>query len=107
MLAQVLAALTEEPGLGKRPKKVGREQPLIVGKPAVARIYADWKRHPEVYESAQVEEFLARVSLDSGASDQQSSQHLLYLASAQAGMPIPRLPERGVDSAAPRPRRPP
>jgi len=46
-----------------------RDAPLIVGKPAVARIYADWKRHPEVHESAQVEEFLARVSLDSGPSE--------------------------------------
>ncbi len=40
-----------------------RDAPLIAGKPAVARIYADWRPHPEVNPDAQLREFDARVSL--------------------------------------------
>ena len=40
-----------------------RDAPLVAGKPAVARIYADWTAHPEVLPDAQVREFTARVIL--------------------------------------------
>jgi PKD repeat protein len=59
-----------EPGAGNLACHVFqtvRDAPLIAGKPAVARIYADWKLHPEVHESAQVKEFSAKVILESGA----------------------------------------
>jgi hypothetical protein len=38
-----------------------RDAPLVPGKPAVARIYASWQRQPDVVESAQVDQFSARV----------------------------------------------
>jgi hypothetical protein len=40
-----------------------RDAPLVKGKPAVARIYADWSRHPNVLESDQVESFIGHVKL--------------------------------------------
>jgi hypothetical protein len=40
-----------------------RDAPLVAGKPAVARIYADWTAHPDVLPEAQVREFTARVVL--------------------------------------------
>jgi hypothetical protein len=40
-----------------------RDVPLIAGKPAVARIYAHWKKHPEVHDDAQVKEFVGRIAL--------------------------------------------
>ncbi len=52
-----------------------RDAPLIAGKPAVARIYADWKAHPQVAASAQVEEFTARVSLMRGDQEIASVPH--------------------------------
>lgn len=38
-----------------------RDAPLIAGKPAVSRIYANWQEHPEVDPDAQLREFTARV----------------------------------------------
>ncbi|MCW5965699.1 MAG: PKD domain-containing protein [Bryobacterales bacterium] len=46
-----------------------RDAPLIVGKPAAARIYVDWKRHPEVHPDAQLREFTARVALLNGSQE--------------------------------------
>ncbi len=46
-----------------------RDAPLIAGKPALARIHADWRRHPEVHHDAQIEEFTARVALTEGGAD--------------------------------------
>ena len=46
-----------------------RDAPLIAGKRAVARIYADWKPHPAVDASAQVDEFTARVLLVNGGEE--------------------------------------
>jgi len=40
-----------------------RDAPLVAGKPAVARIYADWTDHPDVDPDAQVRDFTARVVL--------------------------------------------
>ncbi len=40
-----------------------RDAPLVAGKPAAARIYADWSAHPDVHPDAQVREFTARVLL--------------------------------------------
>lgn len=40
-----------------------RDAPLVAGKPAVARIYADWTEHPDVDPGAQVRDFTARVVL--------------------------------------------
>lgn len=62
-------SLDLEPGAGNLACHVFqtvRDAPLIADKPAVARIYADWKPRPEVHENAQVEEFTARVLLESG-----------------------------------------
>lgn len=43
-----------------------RDAPLIAGKPSVARIYANWTRHPEVHPDAQVDRFTAHVALRNG-----------------------------------------
>lgn len=46
-----------------------RDAPLIADKPAVARIYANWKRHPEVHPDAQLREFVGQVKLLNGATE--------------------------------------
>jgi len=40
-----------------------RDAPLIAGKPAVTRVYADWKPYPHVFEDAQVKDFVAHVAM--------------------------------------------
>jgi hypothetical protein len=52
-----------------------RDAPLLLDKPAVARVYADWKPHPEVAASTQVEEFDARVVLLNGDQEVASTLH--------------------------------
>jgi len=52
-----------------------RDAPLIRGKPAVARVYADWMKRPEVAASAQVEEFTARVLIKGDAGELGSQFH--------------------------------
>lgn len=43
--------------------QTARDVPLIAGKPAFARIYANWKKHDEVHSDDQTESFNARVKL--------------------------------------------
>lgn len=52
-----------------------RDAPLIVGKPAVSRIYADWTKRPEVASSAQTEEFTARVIIKGESGEMASEFH--------------------------------
>lgn len=44
-----------------------RDAPLVRDKPAVARIYADWKKHPGVLDADQLESFTGRVTVKDGA----------------------------------------
>lgn len=46
-----------------------RDAPLLPGKPAVARIYADWKPHPRVHPDAQVRSFEAQAVLLQGQNE--------------------------------------
>lgn len=53
-----------------------RDAPLIRNKPAVARIYADWKKHPGVLDADQLESFTGRVTVkDSAGSVLTSGTH--------------------------------
>lgn len=47
-----------------------RDAPLVVGKPAVARIYADWRENPEVHEDAQLSTLPARLVLQRRSGDE-------------------------------------
>jgi Bacterial Ig-like domain len=56
--------------------QTARDAPLLAGKPAVARVYADWSGAASVHPSAQVEEFDARVVLwDSQRREVASTYH--------------------------------
>lgn len=46
-----------------------RDAPLVVGKPAVARIDADWRENPHVHEDAQLATLPARVVLQQWSTD--------------------------------------
>ena len=70
-----------------------RDPRLIAGKPALARVYASWPRHPDVLGEAQVEELDARVIL----TDRRGTE----LASSPMAFVRPDLwAQRGLDLAA-------
>ncbi len=58
-----------ETGLSCHTMQSVRDVPLIWGKPAVARVYAEWKPRPEVAEAAQVKSFAAKLVMKSGTQE--------------------------------------
>jgi PKD repeat protein len=53
--------------------QTARDVPLIVGKPAFARIYANWKQYDQVALDDQTEKFRARVTLPDAAGGELTS----------------------------------
>lgn len=73
--------------------QTARDVPLIVDKPAIARVYANWKQHLDVHPDAQVKEFNARVVLRHSDWSELANTHYRFVR--------PDLwQSRGIDTAA-------
>jgi len=55
-----------------------RDVPLIAGKPAVARVYAQWSGHKDVLPEAQVRDFLGHVSVGSQSNPLGTTQRQFF-----------------------------
>ncbi len=55
--------------------QTARDVPLIVGKPAIARVYANWQKYDDVHPDAQVKDFNAKVVLRHSDESEMATTH--------------------------------